>query len=251
MTKEQQREYNRRKHEEAKPAYEALMSCYPFTLDDLPGEIWKDIDEHYQISTFGRVKSFWGKTPRIRKPELLGDYLSVDLYIDGEKKQRRVHVLVAQAFIPNPLNKPEVNHRVGCKFNYHVENLEWATNAENQQHAVKNGLSKSGVDRSDAKIKNEADIIYIRENPNNLTQDELAAMFGVKPNTIGRIQRGNRYPNAGGKIRKARKRSPNMPDETKQKIRADWATGLYTKAALARKFGCDRKTIYNVINAGQ
>ena len=253
MTKEQQREYDRRRHEAAKPAYEALMSCYPFTLDDLDGEIWKDIDGYngdYQISTFGRVKSFWGKSPRILKPQLRGEYLGVDLCLDGKLKQRKIHILVAKAFIPNPDNKPEVNHDDGRKFNCHVSNLIWATSAENQQHAYDTGLKSvpQGINRYDAKIKSEADIIYIRDNPDNLSQKELAEMFGVKQNTISRIQRGKSYPNEGGKIRKAQKRSPNMPDETKRQIRADWATGLYSQRELARKYGCDQKTIWNIIH---
>ena len=58
--KEWQREIDRRRHEEAKPAYDALMSCYPFTLENLDGEEWKPIDgfDGYQVSTFGRIKSF-------------------------------------------------------------------------------------------------------------------------------------------------------------------------------------------------
>lgn len=62
--KEKQREYNRRKHEEAKPAYDAFMSCYPFTLNDLDGEQWRPIEgfDGYQVSTFGRVKSFKRKS---------------------------------------------------------------------------------------------------------------------------------------------------------------------------------------------
>ena len=253
MTKEKQREYDRRKHEEALPAYNALMSCYPFTLDDLPGEIWKDIAGYngdYQVSTFGRVKRFHKHTPpRILKPQLLGEYLSVNLCIGGKLKHQKVHVLVAKAFIPNPDNKPEVNHDDGNKFNCHVSNLYWATKSENQQHAVKNGLAKSGEKHYKAKIKDEKDIIYIRENPDNLTQEELAEMFGVDQTTISAIQLGKCYQNAGGSLRESKRQ--RISDEKRAAIRADWATGLYTKAALARKYGCDQKTISNIVNAGQ
>ena len=243
---EKQRERNRRRHEEALPAYHALMSCYPLSLDDLPGEQWRDIDEHYQISTFGRVKSFWGKSPRILKPYLLGEYLSVNLYVDGKRKTRTIHSLVAKAFIPNPENKPEVNHRVGCKFNCHVSNLQWSTGAENMQHAVRTGLAKSGVDRSDSKIKNEAGIIYIRENPDKLTRQQLAEKFGVDETTISYIQLGKRYPNVGGTIRESKVK--RVPEEIRAQICADWATGQYSKSALARKFGYSQPTIRNIIN---
>ena len=248
MTKEQQREYDRRKHEEAKPAYDALMSCYPLTLDDLPGEVWKDIDEHYQVSTFGRVKSFWKKTPRILKPQLPNEYLSVALSVDGKIKQRTIHSLVAQAFIPNPEGKPEVNHDDGNKFNCHVSNLLWATSAENMQHAVKTGLkiNSRGMDSSLAKIKDEETIRYIRDNPDNLTQRQLAEKCGVKQSAIGLIQRGETYANAGGTIRKSKAR--RISEELKVKIRADYATGNYSINALAQKYGCAWETIRRIIN---
>ena len=254
MTKEQHREYDRRRHEEAKLAYAALMKFYPLSLDNLDGEVWKDIDsfEGYQVSNFGRVKSFKYKTPRILTPHLLVDYLGVAFYIDGKQKQRKIHILVAQAFIPNLDNKPEVNHDDGNKFNCFVGNLYWATTAENQQHAVKNGLAKSGVDDSQSKIKDEKDIIYIRENPDNLTLEQLATKFGMTVANVSKIQTGKRYPNASGTVRQAKpqKYTPRIPDEQREQIRADWATGLYSQRELARKYGCDPKTIRRIIREG-
>ena len=251
--KEKQREYLRRRHEEALPAYHALMSCYPFTLEDLPGEEWKDIEGYngdYQVSTFGRVKSFKKGKTMILKPQLRVDYLGVAISIDGKQKQRRVHVLVAQAFIPNPDNKPEVNHDDGHKFNCHVSNLYWATSSENMQHAVRTGLKKSGVENPTAKIKDEADIIYIRGNPDNLSQQQLAEMFGMDRSSISAIQLGKTWNNAGGTNRQAKPKNPRVPDEIRAKIRADWATGLYTKAALARKYGVGETTIRRIIREG-
>lgn len=67
-------------------------------------------------------------------------YLKVGLSVDGIHKYYLVHRLVAQAFIPNPNNLPQVNHIDGNKLNNHVDNLEWVSSYENQQHAVKNGL---------------------------------------------------------------------------------------------------------------
>lgn len=251
MTKEQQREYFRRRYEEAKLAYDAFIEYYPLTLDDLDGEIWRLIEgfDKYQVSTFGRVKSFWEKSPQILKPYLIGEYLSVDLFFGGERKHRTIHTLVAKAFIPNPDNKPEVNHDDGHKLNCHISNLYWATSSENQQHALRTGLRKSGIDRSDAKIKDESDIIYIRDNPDNLTTYELAAMFGVKQQTIGLIQRGKRYPNEGGTIRESK--AKHASDEERAQIKADWATGLYKSySALGRKYGCCHKTIKRIVNEG-
>ncbi len=68
-------------------------------------------------------------------------YLQCNLYDEfGNKVYRRVHRLVAETFIPNPLNLPQVNHKNGNKLDCKVNNLEWATNSENTQHAYDCGL---------------------------------------------------------------------------------------------------------------
>ena len=249
--KEKRREYYRRKHEEAELAYAAFISYYPLTLDNLPDEVWKDIDGYggeYQISTFGRVKSFKWTKPRILKPQLIGEYLRVDLCFDGKTKHQPVHILVAQAFIPNLEGKPEVNHDDGHKFNCHVSNLYWATRAENVQHAVKNGLIKSGEDNYLASVTNEQ-AKEIRENPDKLTQQQLADKFKVTKTRISEIQTGKRYRNAGGTLREPQKPGAyhRIPDEIREQILADWATGQYSQRALARKFGYSHPTISNIV----
>ena len=245
-------ERQRLRREDAKLAYDAFIPYYPLSLEDLPDEQWRPVVgfEGYEVSTFGRVKSFKQGKTIILKPKLPNEYLSVDLYIDGKQKKCSIHVLVAKAFVPNPENKPEVNHDDGNKFNCHVSNLYRSTGSENMQHAYDTGLQVGiqGVENSRSKIKSEADIIYIRENPDNLTCKELAEMFVVDPTTISAIQLGKRYPNAGGNIRKPKKQ--RVPDEIRERIRADWATGTFSYAALARKFGYDRKTIWKIVHEG-
>ena len=250
---EYQREQNRRRHEDARLAHRALMKYYPLSLDNLDGEQWKPITEKYHVSNFGRVKSFWFKTPRILKPKLLGEYLGVCLSVDNEPNYRTIHSLVAQAFIPNPDLKPEVNHDDGHKFNCHVSNLVWSTSAENKRHAVRTGLTPSGLKNPCGKIKDESDILYIRDNPDNLTQQQLADKYGVSESTIRGIQHGKKYQNVGGTIRKARKikRSPNVPDEIKQQIRAEHIKGdpLYGARPLGRKYGYSKTTILNIVKS--
>lgn len=104
-------------------------------------EIWKDIlgyEGMYQISNFGRVKSLRyhrSKKQKVLKPNLTGEYAYVNLSINNHYHSVKIHRAVATAFIPNPNNKPFVNHKDGNKFNNMVENLEWVTAAENVAHA--------------------------------------------------------------------------------------------------------------------
>lgn len=81
------------------------------------------------------------KTAILRPATDKKGYLRVALQKDGKLKSYRVHRLIASTFIPNPKNKPQVNHINGIKTDNRVENLEWVTGKENMQHAYKLGLS--------------------------------------------------------------------------------------------------------------
>ena len=110
-------------------------------------EIWKDVigyEGYYQVSNLGRVKRVNGKKEHILNGGL-GTYIGVSLCIDGKVKQYGVHRLVAQAFIPNPENKPQVNHINGDKYDNRVENLEWTSASENSLHAWKTKLTKGRI----------------------------------------------------------------------------------------------------------
>lgn len=105
-------------------------------------EVWNDIQHvcgSYQISSFGRIRN--KKTGRILKlrPNHRG-YLKTNISVGGRLKTVFPHRLVAENFIPNPNNLPQVNHKDGNKENNHLDNLEWCSGSENMKHAVKIGL---------------------------------------------------------------------------------------------------------------
>lgn len=111
-------------------------------------EIWKPIigyENYYEVSNLGRVRRIKAahgtQIGRILNGMLDSDgYLNVCLTANKNQKWFLVHRLVAQAFLPNPENKPTVNHIDGNKQNNSVSNLEWCTQKENIAHAWRTGL---------------------------------------------------------------------------------------------------------------
>lgn len=101
-------------------------------------EHWKQIQDfpNYHISTFGNIKNII--TNKLLKPCNKGGYYHVSLVNSITRKSLKIHRLVSIAFIPNPENKPEVNHKDKNKLNNNINNLEWATRSENMSHCFKN-----------------------------------------------------------------------------------------------------------------
>lgn len=137
-------------------------------------ELWKDVIEYeglYQVSSFGNVRTiaryvnsshrgFIGKRfikQKIMKPYNYGGYLGVALCKNGRYKQKLLHRLVAEAFIPNPDNLPCVNHKDENRQNNRVKNLEWCTHKYNNNYGNRNDKisnSRKGMKFSDEHKKN-------------------------------------------------------------------------------------------------
>jgi len=169
-------------------------------------EIWKEIkgfEGKYDVSNLGRVKSFQKETrrgQRILKPRNTPDgYPSCSLCKNGTVKRATVHRLVAEAFIPNPENKPEVNHINGIKTDNRIENLEWCTHQENIQHAFDSGLkiSPKGEGHYKSKFNNEqiAFIRHLKELDPLLNIALLSRIMGMNYWTVSQVWRKIHYKN--------------------------------------------------------
>jgi hypothetical protein len=165
-------------------------------------EIWKSIKGYeglYSVSSLGRVRSEARTVIKSNghrcpvKEKLLscfrlraGGYSGVLLHRDGEKKNAKVHRLVAEAFIPNPENKPQVNHKNGKRRDNIVENLEWCTNSENVLHGyrVLGSGDKKGT-LNGRHVLEENDIREIRRlRKDGVMPTALSRQFGVSCSTI-------------------------------------------------------------------
>jgi hypothetical protein len=162
----------------------------------MEAERWLKIQGYewiYDVSDHGRVRRSLvgyarGATPgKILSPCSNGHYWQVGLWREAKAKLFKVSRLVAIAFVPNPENKPEVNHKNGNRFNDHYSNLEWVTNLENIRHAVAIGSHNNrGENNGRAKLT-EADVLDIQALDGDCSRKELAAMYGVTEMTICRI----------------------------------------------------------------
>ena len=114
-------------------------------------EHWKVVEGTngaLEVSDLGRVKSNLRDGRILKTQKDNKGYHRLRMTIKRERYAFKVHRLVAQAFIPNPDNKPQVNHIDGNKDNNAASNLEWVTSMENAQHAIKTGLWKSSMNKA-------------------------------------------------------------------------------------------------------
>lgn len=158
-------------------------------------EEYRDVvgfEDYFQISNLGNVFSKRSKR-LLKQTKSPTGYWTFATKIGGRQGVNHyflVHRLVAMAFIPNPEDKPFVNHIDGCKTNNVVSNLEWVTAKENSAHSWATGLQKPRPNRSKRKLTAD----QVREiRTSTKTTIELGSIYGIDPSNIGLIKRRQTY----------------------------------------------------------
>ena len=172
----------------------------------IKNEMWKNIDGYdgsYQVSNHGRVRSVdreifieRGSSKymatyegRILSVSENTRYPNVGIGYNGETKTILVHRLVAEAFIPNPENKPYVNHIDGDTHNNHVSNLEWVTQSENINHAIKIGNKEAKVEVRPPTTTKQKIIDVLTVFPDMKT-GKVAELVGCNPRYVTGVRNG-------------------------------------------------------------
>lgn len=156
-------------------------------------EIWvavKGYEGLYKISNYGDIKSV--RRGLVLTPVMIsGGYYQVTLYNKGRRKNYRIHRIVAEHFIPNVDNKPEVNHIDGDKSNDSVPNLEWVSSRENIIHAFDTGLRVSHGEHNNFHKLSNTDVLEVYDLAHSglFKQSEIGAMYNVHKDTVSAIKR--------------------------------------------------------------
>lgn len=150
--------------------------------------------ETYFVSKIGKVyNTRFGKIKELT-PMIQHGYHYVELCKNNKTKRIAIHRLVAQAFIPNPENKPQVNHKDSKRSNNNVENLEWCTIKENNNHAILYGFTGTNAGSSNGAILTKANIQEILDvYKQTKSQRKTSAITGIDRGTISAICTGRYY----------------------------------------------------------
>lgn len=166
-------------------------------------EIWKDIDGYdglYQVSNMGRVRVKDRVVKVVREVKYKGHILSQSMDKDGYKlvhihgKTKKVHRLVAMAFIENPSNSPQINHKDLNKSNNNVNNLEWCTSAENNRHSYIHNPDRGRGGTKFGKNPNSRSVLQLKDGVIIRKYDSMSRVqeYGFNPGSVSKSVRSGK-----------------------------------------------------------
>lgn len=161
-------------------------------------EIWKTIQDYgglYQVSNTGKVRDLKNHIKSVYKNNK--GYVCLSLYYNGKTYHPTVHRLVAKAFIPNPNNYEQVNHKDCNKENNSVENLEWCNQRYNYNEGMKTFQYSKNEEHYFAKLKNSDIPIIYELYKLGFTRVTVAKMFSINPSSLEAIEKGISYRELG------------------------------------------------------
>lgn len=177
-------------------------------------EIWKPVvglEDAYEVSSQGNVKSIsreyvinggvYKKKPVLLKGSVSRNgYHRHTLSFLDKRVYKNTHRIVAEAFILNPENKPQINHKDGNKLNNSVSNLEWCDAKDNLNHAYRTGLAKgkAGIQNSMAVLSEQQVLEIVTLYRSGMKQVDIAKKFGQKFQNISCIVNGKSWSSITG-----------------------------------------------------
>jgi hypothetical protein len=229
-------------------------------------EIWKPIKDFdgYFVSNLGRVKSaervimrsngmkqtIYGRMIKISYDH--DGYPKVSMNKDKKRHTRRIHRLVAQAFIPSIHNKTEVNHISGVKKDCSVGNLEWCNRSENMLHAHENDLKKQTVMVGDEARYRKLSSVQVKEickmyETGNYTQLYIAGIYGVSRGTIHQIVRNKIWGSLDNRKRSEVCRRSKLTNGERKEIYDLYEKGVYSQRELGEIYGITQTSVSSSI----
>lgn len=232
--------------------------------------MWKIIlgCEKYEISSEGNIRNI--ASGLVLKPRTDHDgYYRIGLYTNKsphKQKNFKIARLVALNFIPNPKNKPEVNHKNGNKADDTIANLEWVTASENCLHAFRTGLKKPNErDKTKSSKLSTAQVLQIKKRYDmGVTQSELAIEYGVSQGGVSSailsVSPADLFVPGNGEIQKQRNKlrpsltgefkvgAPKITKEQAIKMKEKYDQG-YTQSEIANDFGLTQSGVSGAIRS--
>lgn len=161
-------------------------------------EIWKTIQDYgglYQVSNTGKVRDLKNHIKSVYKNNK--GYVCLSLYYNGKTYHPTIHRLVAKAFIPNPNNYEQVNHKDCNKENNSVENLEWCNQRYNYNEGMRTFQYSKNEEHYFAKLKNSDIPIIYELYKLGFTRATVAKIFSINPSSLEAIEKGISYRELG------------------------------------------------------